>query len=350
MSTSNFTLSPASQAFVDTRTTSLGPWVLGAFVDSILMGVIFCQASNYFAFRRIDYGFGRYYTYLVVVVTLLSVLKTTQGILVVWVQNVLQFANPDIARNLVNVAWWQVSVSFLSGIIGSIVQSFFALRYYKLSRNWAIAIPIGLAIILGLAGVSLAMISILTNNAKAKVMWLLVHFVSVFVADLLITSGTCYTLRQRSTGLTSTSSLISRLVRMVFESAIPPTLIATVDLILTQTLGPKLLWHLFVNYSLSKVYVISLLYTLNCISQYRKDTNTRSNDGHVNNRVNSRPGNNVLAPRSFEGNIFVETEVTKHSSPENPITIRDLRNAKTASHYVKSSQGNEYPDETDLAV
>ncbi len=36
-------------------------------------------------------------------------------------------------------------------------------------------------------------------------------------------------------------------------------------MILTQTLKENLLWHLVLNYSLEKLYVISLLYTLNSI-------------------------------------------------------------------------------------
>jgi len=152
-------------------------------------------------------------------------------------------------------------------------------------------------------------------------------------------------LRKRSTGLTSTASLINRTLRMVFESAIPPTLIATTDLILSQTLGPKLLWHLFVNYSLSKVYVISLLYTLNSIAEYRKghsnlSQSTRS-DG-VSNRV-TRRGDIELTARSVEeSGIYVETQVTKYVSPANPIAIRDFRKAaertqKTTSHYQKKT-------------
>ncbi|KAF7338174.1 hypothetical protein MVEN_02042300 [Mycena venus] len=321
MSTSNISLSPASRVFVDTRSTSLGPWVLGGFLDSILMGIIFCQVVNYFQLRH---GMSRYYTSLVVFVAFLSVLKTTQAIAVVWVQNVQEYANPDVARNLLNVAWWQVSVAFMTGIIGSTVQSFFALRYFKLSRNWAGAIFICLAILLALTGICLSMISILANNVKAKVMWLLVHFVSVAIADLAITIGTCYTLRQRSTGFASTASVVNRILRMVFESAIPPTLIATIDLILSQTLGPRLLWHLFVNYSLSKVYVISLLYTLNSIAEHRKDRSTQSRSTQSNgysNRVTSR-GDIELAPRTVDRHgIFVETQVTTHVSPEHPIAV-----------------------------
>ncbi|KAJ7343335.1 hypothetical protein DFH08DRAFT_223794 [Mycena albidolilacea] len=345
MSTSNITLSPASRVFVDTRSTSLGPWVLGGFMDCILMGVIFCQVYTYFLLRRVDHGLSQYYTYLVVFVTFLSVTKTSQAIAVVWVQNVQEYGNPDVARTLVNVAWWQVSVAFMTGIIGTTVQSFFALRYYKLSRNWVFSIVICLAILLGLTGISLSMANIVTGNVKAKVMWLLVHFVSVAIGDLFITLGTCYTLRKRSTGLVSTASLINRTLRLVFESAIPPTVIAIIDLIMSQTLGPKLLWHLFVNYSLSKVYVISLLFTLNSIAEYRKDHSTLSQstrrDGYSNRRT--RHGDIELAPRAVgSSGILVQTEVTTDASPDSPIAIPDFRSAmdrsqKTRSHYQKKT-------------
>ncbi|KAJ6502406.1 hypothetical protein C8R45DRAFT_618944 [Mycena sanguinolenta] len=347
MSTSNITLSPASRVFVDTRSTSLGPWVLGGFLDSILMGIVICQVYNFFLLRRADRGLSRYYTSLVVLLTFLSALKTTQAIAVVWVQNVQNYANPDVARNLVNDAWWQVSVAFMTGIIGCIVQSFFALRYYRLSRNWVVTVVIGLAIILGLTGISMSMMCIITRNAEAKVMWLLIHFINVSVADILITFGTYYTLRTKSRGLAShvifhaiflvysmlrrTTSLVNRTLRMVFESAIPPTLIATIDLILSQTLGPKLLWHLFVNYALSKVYVISLLFTLNSIAGYRHDS-TLSQSAGVSHRATKVRGDPCLefprlklsqrgdvehTPGSFKSGIFVETEVTTHVSPQN---------------------------------
>ncbi|KAJ7046953.1 hypothetical protein C8F04DRAFT_1247997 [Mycena alexandri] len=328
---SNITLSPASRIFVDGRTTTLGPWVLGGFIDSVLMGVVFCQVYNYFSHRRADYGLNRYYTYLVLFVTLLSVLKTSQSIAVVWVQNVLDFANPDVAKNLLIKPNDRIILCRLTtGIIGSVVQSFFALRYYKLSRNWVMTIPISIAIILGLASISMSVYSITMQDAKAKVMWLLIHFVSVFICDFLITTCTCYTLRQRSTGLTSTSSLINRLLRMVFESAVPPAFIATLDLILTQTLiGPTLLWHLLLNYTLSKLYPISLLYTLNSINEYRNDSSSRSHDAYATNRV-TRRGDVELAPHSADGHIFIQTQVTTHVSPK--ITLKSDSGHSSPDH------------------
>jgi len=320
MAASVIDLSPASAAFVNARTSTLGPWVLGAFLDCMLMGVIFCQTVTYFRTRgRPSSGLQQYFRWLVVVVVSLSMLKTAQLIGVVWVQNVLEFANPDVARTLVAKAWWQVSVPLMTGIIGAIVQSFFCLRFYTLSHSWLLCVPIIAAIFLGLAGVCLALANILVGNAEAKVMWLMVHLVGVFVADFAITTGTVFSLKRRHSGVES--KLINRLLLLVFESAFPPTLIATTDLIMTQTLGPKLLWHLFANIALGKIYVVSFLYTLNSINEYRQEFSSEGRTG-----ISHRRTNLVLTPPSAmvkTDQIFVHTHVSTHISPSTFIPTQD---------------------------
>ncbi|KAJ7112035.1 hypothetical protein C8R43DRAFT_1242842 [Mycena crocata] len=316
---STINLSPASAAFVNTRTTSLGPWVMGAFLDCFLMGVISCQTVTYFRTRRYTGStLQRYYRWVVVIVVLLSLLKTAQAIGTVWIQNVVEFANPDVARRLVAKAWWQVSFPLMTGIIGAIVQSFFCLRFYVLSSNWKFCVPIICAICLGLVGVCLQVANILWENAQAKVIWLVVHLVGVAVADILITTGTIYSLRKRDSGLERTTTLINRLVRLVFESAVPPAVLATWDLILTKTLGPHLLWHLFVNIALGKVYVVSLLYTLNTINEYRarKAASEEIYSHGWQGRI-SRHTNVELSARSptKTDQIFVQTEVSTDISP-----------------------------------
>ncbi|KAJ6451595.1 hypothetical protein C8R45DRAFT_89022 [Mycena sanguinolenta] len=313
-------LSPLSAAFVNERTTSLGTWVLGGFLDCILLGVVFCQARTYFRTRpQSQNTLQRLFTWLVIVLVGLSILKTAQNIAIVWVQNVLDFANPDVARLLVEKAWWQVSTPMTTAVIGSMVQSFFCLRFYMLSRSWILCVPIACAMCLGLGGACLSVVNILAGNVKGKVMWLLVHLVGVFSADLCITSGTVYyMLQKRNGGLERTTKLINRLVRLVFESAVPPTLIAMTDLIMTQTLGQKLLWHLLMNDALSKVYVVSLLYTLNSINEYRVQKQGSQEIYSYGNGRNSRRTNMELTPRSPSvrtDQIFVQTEVSKHISP-----------------------------------
>ncbi|KAJ7109071.1 hypothetical protein C8R43DRAFT_182113 [Mycena crocata] len=333
------TFSPPSAAFMNARTTALGPWVLGSFLDCIILGVIFCQTMTFFRTRkRTRTTLQQYYCGIVILVVFLSVLKTAQSITVVWVQNVLEFANPDTARLLVATAWWQVSVPLMTGIIGAIVQSFFCLRFYILCRNWILCTPIICAIFLGLTGVCLSLAHILSGNADAKVIWLLVHLVGVFIADVLITAGTCYSLRKRSSELESTSLLINRLLRLVFESAFPPAVLATADLVMTQTLGPHLLWHLFVNMALGKVYVVSLLYTLNSLNEYLAREQTRD-DG-----LGSRRANVEFAARrhTAKTDIFVQTQVSTHISPST-FSPEDERNQDQSDdyHHGKNSKGFE---------
>jgi hypothetical protein len=96
---------------------------------------------------------------------------------------------------------------------------------------------------------------------------------------------------------------------MIFEAAVPPAvchsfsgfdarliillqLFATLDLVLTQTLGSKLLWHLVVNYALAKLYVISFLYTVNSIGDYRAENRLSVTDNtkiSLSNTTGRRP-------------------------------------------------------------
>ncbi|KAJ7654523.1 hypothetical protein DFH06DRAFT_1329791 [Mycena polygramma] len=319
-------LVPLSAAFVANRTTTLGSWVIAAFTDAILMGVVFCQVGTFFKSRGSQEGLGRHYRWLVVLVTFLSMVKTGQAIAVIWVQNVLDFANPDVARLLVAEAWWQVSTPLMTGVVAVVVQSFFAVRFYLLARTIWVILPIACSMLLGFAAICLQMNSILIGDAKAKVMWLLVHLVCAFLTDFFITVGTCYALRSRnSSGLASTTSLINRLLRLVFESAIPPTVIAFTDLIMTQTLDLNhLLWHLVLNFALAKLYAISLLYTLNCISAYRNnqmisgDRITSSGSrGHIRTAPKRGPGDVELGHvrSSKPDQIYVNTQVVTHVSP-----------------------------------
>ncbi|KAJ7146445.1 hypothetical protein C8R44DRAFT_757489 [Mycena epipterygia] len=311
-------LTPASAAFVADRVDTLGPWVLGSFTDCILMGVVFCQVYTFFTTKLPEKtNFQRYCFWLVIVVTGLSMLKTFQEATVVWVLGVHDYVNPDVARLRVSHAWWQVSTPLMTGIIGCVVQSFFCIRFYLLSENWYFVVPIVGFMTLGITGISLTVFYILSNNTKAKVMWLLIHLIGVFIADFLITTGTFLALRKRSSGLERTTLLVNRLIRMVFESAIPPTVIAFIDLVMTQTLGPKLLWHLLLNFSLGKIYVISLLYTLNSINEYRRKNLGHSNDiyssnGHISRRNNLELGN--MTTKTDQIYIQTQVQVSTHVS------------------------------------
>ncbi|CAK5263753.1 unnamed protein product [Mycena citricolor] len=307
--------SPASKAFMANRITALA-----GFVDAILFGIVACQVVTFFQSYRRHKGIERHYGRLVLVVTVLATMKTAQSLGIIWAQTVVQWMNPDVAQTLVAKAWFEVSTPTMTAITAIIVQSFFTMRFYMLLRNFLYCIPILMSMMLSFAAVCLSLNSIVTNNTKAKIMWLLVHLVCTFCTDFMITVGTCLALQKRNSGgLASTTNLINRLMRLVFESAIPPTIAAGIDLIMTQILGPKLLWHLVINFALSKLYIISLLYTLNCINEYRR---ARELSGGVNSSGSRglhgpsvKRGDIDLVQIRKPGQVLVETQIITHISP-----------------------------------
>ncbi|KAJ7717011.1 hypothetical protein B0H16DRAFT_1740852 [Mycena metata] len=246
---STFQLNPPSAAFVADRVDTLGPWVLGAFTDCMLMGVLLCQAVTFFRTRSPEKtAFQQYCFWLVVFVLVLSSLKTCQLMAVVWVQN--------------------------TGITGFTVQSFFCLRYYLLSRNLYLVLAILGSMILGLTAICLTLHFILILNAKAKVEWLLIHLVGVFVADALITAGTFFALRKRSSG--------QGLHRRKTPMASP-----------------------------------AQLQTLNCINGYRRRPgDALSNEVYASSgHMRSRHTNAELGLGSKASQIYVQTRVSTYVSP-----------------------------------
>ncbi|KAJ6517606.1 hypothetical protein DFH09DRAFT_1195317 [Mycena vulgaris] len=289
-------LSPPAQAFIDNKVTSLGTWVIGAAIECILMGIVFCQTEHYFRNQRHQSQFWTLTTIFVSFVLVLSMLKTTLVVKIIWEQNVIHFADPDVAMTLLATAWWQTIAPLLTGIIGFSVQSFYTLRFFRLTRNYIYTALIICAMLLGIIGGGMSEYYIARALVKQKLRWFLIHFTSVTIADVLITLGTVTALYRRDTMMTN---VVKRLSVLMFEAAIPPAVIATTDLILTQVLGPRLiLWHMVFNHGLGKLYVISLLYTLNSIGDNRglqsRDSRMASGHPHPSLRLTSRQGDAEL--------------------------------------------------------
>jgi len=113
---------------------------------------------------------------------------------------------------------------------------------------------------------------------------------------------------------------VGRLSRGVWESALPPTILAALDLIASQTLGPNVIWHLVLNYPLGKLYAISLLYTLNSTNAYRLEQNlttrSRSQDIYSFKSPASKQGEIELGTRNINSDrIRVHKTVTTYQEP-----------------------------------
>ncbi|KAJ7868684.1 hypothetical protein B0H13DRAFT_2558412 [Mycena leptocephala] len=312
-------LAPASAAFIANRTT-LGSWVLAGFLDCVVLYQLLTIFKACRAQRRRRSRLQKLYLCIVTAFTFLSLLNANgAGDIDRPDPDVYFFVDPDRVRTLVATAWCSFphpTVSsdlapFRLGLLDvlcrgeaqiPIAPGIDDLPGILLYQNWICCVPMVYAMCVWLAGgclsvgrtsryeVTLERLSIVAGHTQAKV-----HLVDVFLADFLITTGTIVSPGRRASGLPRTTQLLNRILRMVFESAVPPTIIATTDLILTQTLGFKLLCHLLVNAGLGKIYVINLLYTLNSVNEYR-ERDQRSSDRvySYGNRRRVRPPTNVI--------------------------------------------------------
>jgi hypothetical protein len=134
--------------------------------------------TNYFLYS--EGATARRFTWLVIVLILMCILKSVQDVVIVWQTIIENFANPDVSMMLVGIYWWHyttsltVRFSFLlrlrcckianhphdgfvfslpqTAIIATFVQGFFAYRYWMLTKRWWASAIMALGMIISMVG------------------------------------------------------------------------------------------------------------------------------------------------------------------------------------------------------
>lgn len=156
----------------------------------------------------------------------------------------------------------------LTGIIAVACQCFFAWRVYRLMHSWWCPILIVImsgASFLSAIGTTIGVSIVLdfTQFQKFQVVVIL-WLACAAVADMIITVALIWTLQKSRTGFTATDDIITRLIRGTLQTGMATTVFAIADLILFVSSTTAL--HLVPNLPLAKLYVNSLLSTLNARS------------------------------------------------------------------------------------
>lgn len=323
---STIILNSFSQAYVDGANVQIAPWIMGSFADFFLQGVLAVQVTNYFTYNSGD-GTHRRFAWLVILVTLLCLLKSAQNVYIVWNTVLSNFANPDVSMMLVATNWVHYSTSLSTAIIAILIQSFFVYRYWLLTKRWYVCAVMGVAMLVSLVAASLVIRYIPTLDNHIVKVWSLVHFVAAIIVDTAITVLTAWHLygqkthvfsNSMSTGQTfpqgrapveanpaqSTATMIDRLIRMTWQSALPPTICVIINAAVLES-RPIELTHIAFNMVLPMLYAISLMYTLNTRNELQRERMS-SNDPSAHDRSRAtRPGSqNPLSfnpKRSFGG-------------------------------------------------
>ncbi|KAH8804216.1 hypothetical protein DL96DRAFT_1562825 [Flagelloscypha sp. PMI_526] len=291
----------------------LGPWVIGAFADCLLQGILLTQFTNYFRLYRDDRPFLKA---IVAGLVVLTCLKTIQhGAAIVWVQNIIFFNDQAGAINLSFTTWWQSGNPLMVAFIGLYVQAYFLYRLSDLSRSWIVVIPITLILVFAF----LAMVVATVEISKARVheigLWFAVHLSSVFAGDLLMTIAMIYYLvLARKTVIPQTAGLLSALIRLILLSAAPAAICAMINLLLSQLFdGTKNLMSTAFNQALPKLYAVSMMYMLNSRRSLRAgfDVSGGIVISGSNHEMSRRAGVHTDSERSL-GGIAVHTETRNH--------------------------------------
>ncbi|KAH8824115.1 hypothetical protein DL96DRAFT_1818800 [Flagelloscypha sp. PMI_526] len=328
--------STKSQVLMDAVTKTsvlvLGPWVIGAFADVLLQGILLAQFASYFRWYRDDaVGLKA----VVIGLVILTCLKTLQSCAIVWIQNVIFFGDQQGAILLSYTTWWQSGNPLMVAFIGLYVQLYFLHRLRIISKSWLVTIPIGIIQIFAFVSIVIGTIFIAKAENTKIANWFAAHLSSVFAGDMLMTIAMIYfLLKTKKTVLPQTVGMITALIRLTLSSAAPAAICAMINLVLSQVyVGTDNLMSTAFNQALPKLYAVSMMYVLNSRRDLRM-SNGRSG-GITSSTSNHQMANRRTGAPDPERGL---TGITVHTETQNHI---DFRNAFDPSVSKSPEEGKE---------
>lgn len=242
-----------------------GPFLIGAFLNIMLYGVLLMQSFIYFRTKRDPEDSPRL-RYFVLYLIICDTLNTVFDIGVIYEPLVSRYGTPRATQRIpvmLNVD------PIMTVIISVSVQLYYSYRIKLITQSWTIPRFIWIFIFCSLVGgIATTVCSIIIGNYSqleqfkgAIITWL----ASSTIADILITASLVIVLIKRRTGNTRTDDMIDRIIRLTIHTGAITALFATLDLVLFVAFPGTSLNFAF-DFPLAKLYTNSLLSTLNARS------------------------------------------------------------------------------------
>ncbi|KII91098.1 hypothetical protein PLICRDRAFT_39708 [Plicaturopsis crispa FD-325 SS-3] len=283
---------------------TLGALEIGALLATCLYGVTTVQVYIYARGSVQDRLWVRS---LVAGVWLLETLHTLCIWIYIYRLSVTSFGIPSAYMSL----HWTLNVGALfNGIVGALVQAYFAKRILMLSGDWVIPIISWTGslfqLCLSIVTVAFAESDTTILEFHHKHSWIIAATCATNVAvDILNTSAICYILRKEHKSLdfssAQTNEVVDKLILWSIETGMLTAVAATLTLILCLASPETFVW-IGISFFYAKLYSNSLLVSLNGRAALRKHT-----------RVAASSSNGLMAgggdPRSISIHVHTETEV-----------------------------------------
>ncbi|KAF9468552.1 hypothetical protein BDZ94DRAFT_673958 [Collybia nuda] len=244
-----------------------GSAFIGLVAGAILYGVTLLQTFLYY--RR----YPRDSIFIKLLVFLLWVLDTTHlalcTVAIYWYL-VTNYSNPEA----LNKTTWSIDLQTdCNGLIGLIVECFFARRVWIMSSNKLLTgvivvlacIHFGLGIVFTIEGFLL-----IDTRKFGQLIWVTsAGLGSAAAADIIIACSLCYYFMKNRTGFSRTDSLITTLIIYSLTTGLITSVIASIAVVTFAIMPTNFVWLAFF-WVLGKCYVNSLLAALNSRDSLRE--------------------------------------------------------------------------------
>ncbi|KAF8994484.1 hypothetical protein BDQ17DRAFT_1366867 [Cyathus striatus] len=271
-------------AVVPTLDSTLGAVFIGFGFACVVYGTLLTQVFYYFWRYPVDRWMFK------CLVLLIVLLETADQMCIghlIYYYSIVNYLKPLVL--LAATTTWSLILQLTFGaIVGCIVKTYFAFRVWRFSgRNIFIT---GLVLLLALGQLGLA----LTYTIKA---FALPNIYSVqdlqvlgtvslgvgVLTDIVTAASLCYYLNRLRTGYTTSDSLVNSLSKYAVNTGAVTSTVSVAVLILYNAMPDNNLYFAAVYFTLSKMYAISFMATLNTRRQVRGRGTDRQGDTNNTN-------------------------------------------------------------------
>ncbi|KAJ7439496.1 hypothetical protein FB451DRAFT_1445952 [Mycena latifolia] len=257
---------PSQSVIINT----VGPMVLGLMFQQLLFGIIFIQTYQYFS--RYSHRDPMFYLALVGALFVLNILEGAMDFHVIYRTVVLHYGDYAFFDLQTWTMWSEPGITAFAGFLA---QLFFMERCVRVTKgSWYVILLLALLLLLSLGSgiaVSVSFFKVKLFSALAKIpipisFWL----ISTAVTDMTITIILCVSLYRTKTTFPRTESVISKLIRLSAETSAVTAVVAILNLLLYFAML-QTAYHLLPQFSICRVYTLTVLVTLLKRDQLRRE-------------------------------------------------------------------------------
>jgi len=311
---------------------TFGAFLIGVVVSATLYGVTCIQTWYYYS----RYPSDPWYIKLLVAGALVSD-TCHQALITHTVYTYLVTDFGDLSA-LGEIVWSLIVEVFFNGFTALIVQSFLAMRVYRLSnKSWlatglVMSLVIGEFVLIVVYSIQALSFQTFTQLATLKALSMSVNAVAA-AGDVLIAMLLCTLLQKSRTGFRRSDTMINKLIAFSINTGLLTSICAVASLI-SIAAWPNTFIYIAFYFCLGRLYCNSLLATLNARKSLRGDSRSRSDEmtlslQGVQQKTNQSMIGTTPNLKRAPNNISIKIDTTQEYVRDEQYSASSSRDAKS---------------------